>query len=326
MTLDDDFEQFLDKLQLDRQQVERINSAEQTLSERLRKHFGLKAEDTFLQGSYANGSAIKPPPSATDGEYDIDLVVISAGPDEEPAQAMASMRNAVTTIGYGERIEEDGDRNRPCVRLRYAPDDAGHFHVDIVPARENSSGAPLEIPRPAEGQWKQTAPQEYAEWCTEQGDEFLRTVQQLKRWRDQHQNARQAIKSIVLQVLISNCMPHGVSDGQRIAATLRGIASLLTANPSGPPAVPNPVLPSENLTRTWPSDAYRNFIAVVGAAADLAEHALNETDEVASCRLWQQLFGEDFPGRQGGGTRQPPPPLIPAARKTRQGAPRSEWA
>jgi predicted nucleotidyltransferase len=327
MTLDNDFEVFLEKLQLETRQIERMNSAERSLSTGLRQHFGLRPEDIFLQGSYANGTATKPPPSAADGEYDIDLVVISAKIGQEPQDALGHMREGLIAIGYGDRIEEDPERKRPCIRLRYAPDDAGHFHVDVVPSREAPGRPPLEIPRPADGTWKETAPQEYAEWCTDQGEEFLRTVQQLKRWRDEHQNARQAIKSIVLQVLIAKHISHGQSDAHRIAATLRSISSLMLANLDNPPQVLNPVLETENLTATWPADAYRNFIKVIGEAADLAERALTESDEVASRVLWRELLGSDFPekgnGRSSGFV---PPPPAPAARKTRQGAPRSEWA
>ncbi|HWI05992.1 MAG TPA: hypothetical protein VNT54_00575 [Solirubrobacteraceae bacterium] len=331
MTLNDDFDRFLEGLQLDTRQAERINSAERTLSERLREHFHLRPEDAFLQGSYANGSAVKPPTSANDGEYDVDLVVVSAQASDEPPDALKDMRDALTAVGYGDRIEEDPERERPCIRLRYAPDDAGKFHVDVVPARETAGVAPLEIPRPAEGVWKETAPQEYAEWCTDQGDEFLRTVQELKRWRDEHQSARKAIKSIVLQVLISECMPPGVSDAERIAGTLRGIANRLAANPDSLPAVMNPVLPSEDLAATWPIDAYRDFSKVVADAADLAARALAEADPATSRELWRELLGDDFPengeddGGNGGRGFVPPPPA-PGGRKTQQKAPSSEWA
>lgn len=325
MTLDDDFDRFLEELQLETRQIERMNSAEQTLSKLLRAHFGLRPEDTFLQGSYANGTAIKPPPTATDGEYDVDLVVVSAGHADAPVEALNAMREALTAVGYGERIEEDPERSRPCIRLRYAPDDAGHFHVDVVPARRAVGDAPLEIPRPAERTWKESAPQEYTEWCAEQGEEFLRTVQQLKRWRDENQDARRAIKSIVLQVLISEHMPRGQVDAQRIATTLRSISNLI-AQSSTPPLVRNPVLPSENLAASWPADAYRDFAKVVSAAATLAERALHEGSAGASRDLWRELLGSDFPDAGGGSRTEVPPSPAPAKRKNHQGAPRSEWA
>jgi hypothetical protein len=307
------------------EQVQRMNSAEQTLSDRLRQHFDLSPEDVFLQGSYANNSAIKPPPRSDDGEYDVDLVCVCAQHGQAPAEALHTLTGALHAVGYGERIEQDPQRKRPCVRLRYADDAAGRFHVDVTPAREMDGEAPLEIPRPANPSWRPTAPQEYAEWCNNRGAEFLRTVQELKRWRDENQSARQAIKSIVLQVLIAVHMPRGMGDGERIARTLREIAQLLAAHPTSPPVVWNPVLASENLAETWPPDAYANFIKVSEDAAKLAERALGETAESESRRLWRELLGSDFPDEPGSGGTTPPRPA-PSARKARQGAPRNEWA
>jgi hypothetical protein len=313
MTLDAAFETFLGRLQLGPQQVERMNSAANTLSDRLRKHFGLPESDVFLQGSYANRTAIKPPPSADDGEYDVDLVVICAGPGDTPRDALQRMHEALEAIGYGDRIEDDGDRERPCIRLRYAPDDAGHFHVDVVPARRTVYGpAPLEVPRPAQGEWRPTAPQEYTQWCGQQGPEFAATVQELKRWRDETQSARQAIKSIVLQVLIGGYMPRDRSDAERVAGTLRGISNFLQQHPERPPAVPNPVLPTvENLTERWPVNDYNDFRNVVEQAATNAESALElaTTNLPPSLRLWQDLLGEDFPVADGGSSQA----VVPAA-------------
>lgn len=298
MTLDDAFGTFLERLQLGRRQVDRINSAATTLSDRLREHYDLGEEDVFLQGSYANRTAVRPRPSAEDGEYDVDLVVISASASDSPSDAIRDMREAIDAIGYGDRIEDDGDRERPCIRLRYAPDDAGKFHVDVVPARRASTGrAPLEVPRPGEDEWRPTAPQEYTKWCEQQGAEFAATVQELKRWRDETQTARQAIKSIVLQVLIANHMPHGPRDAERIADTLRGITNFLAQHPAGPPAVPNPVLRTENLASRWPPTAYQDFCRVVEQAATDAEAALGlgYANLPLSLKRWNELLGEDFP-------------------------------
>jgi hypothetical protein len=120
-------------------------------------------------------------------------------------------------------------------------------------------------------------------------------------------------------------MPQGVGDAERIAQTLRGIASALAASPVSPPVVPNPVLPTENLTASWPREDYANFISVVLQAAELAERALAELSETESRRLWCELLGSDFPQQPGGGRKIPPPPA-PSSRRSHQGAPRNEWA
>lgn len=330
MTIDVAFNTFLERLQLGAKQIDRITSATDSLAEKLARHFGIDARDIFLQGSIANDTAIKPPPSKQDGEYDVDLVVISASHADSPADAIRAMREALVAVGYGGMIEDDGDRERPCIRLRYAKDPAGKFHVDVVPARRTVSGeAPLEVPRPSENRWRPTAPQEYAEWCRSQGPRFARTVQELKRWRDENQAARQAIKSIVLQVLISAHMPEQESDAARVAGALRGIADAVSAHPHAPIPVPNPVLPTvENLTERWPPAAYKDFCRVVADAAGLAEQALalEATDRAQARLCWCKLLGSDFPEDDDGGGQAVPPPPARRRRRTSQEAPRTEWA
>lgn len=54
------FDTFLDEISLGQTQVDRIESASNTLRNFLTEHYGLSDADVFLQGSYANGTAVKP--------------------------------------------------------------------------------------------------------------------------------------------------------------------------------------------------------------------------------------------------------------------------
>src|SRR5690349_4124207 len=69
------FEQFLVNISLGDPQVPRMNSAARTVSDFLMRSYGISASNVFLQGSYANGTAVEPVPG---GEYDVDLVAICA--------------------------------------------------------------------------------------------------------------------------------------------------------------------------------------------------------------------------------------------------------
>lgn len=297
VTVTDDFDTFHDRITLGQKQIDRIESAASALIAFLVETLGLSDADVFLQGSYANGTAIKPDPVKDAGEYDVDLVVVSAREGATPEEAIAKLREVLASNGrYADKIEDD-DPTRPCVRLRYADEDAGGFHVDVVPARHTDVASPsLEIPRPGHG-WYGTDPEGYRRWCEDQGDGFARAVKMLKRWRDHHQAARDAIKSIVLQVLIADYVPGESGDAERVAGALRGVADFLGGHPDTPPVVPNPVLPTENLTERWPIDDYRDFREVVASAAQLAEDALGAGTAAESRELWRELFGDDFPSK-----------------------------
>lgn len=295
-----DFDIFHGRLILGEKQVKRIEDATRSLTKHLVEVIGIGEDDVFLQGSYANGTAIKPDPEQDDGEYDVDLVVVCARDDAKPEQAISELREAIAANGtYAQKIEDD-DRERPCVRLRYADEPIGGFHVDVVPARRTGQSPPLEIPRPGVG-WRDTDSEAYSEWCKAQGKSFARTVQMLKRWRDHNQDARGAVKSIVLQVLISEHMPDEAGDADRLAGTLRGISDFLDGYPDAPPPVKNPVM-DENLTERWPVEDYKEFRRVVAEAADAAERAVgSDTDD--GRRIWRELFGEDFPEPAPAGAR-----------------------
>jgi predicted nucleotidyltransferase len=297
-----DFETFHKRLLLGCKQVERIESATASLIKHLVRELGLDAGEVFLQGSYANGTAIKPDPDQNDGEYDVDLVVICANADETPERAVAQLRKGIAENGTYAMMIEDDDRDRPCVRLRYTEEEIGGFHVDVVAARRKGGDSPpLEIPRLGVG-WCGTDPEGYRRWCEHQGDEFARTVQMLKRWRDHNQSARDAVKSIVLQVLISETMPDVDNDADRIAGTLCRIADFLAGFPESPPRICNPVVPGENLTERWPLEDYKDFRSVVAGAASLAGKAVH-ADTDPSRDAWIKLFGGDFPATASPGAR-----------------------
>lgn len=324
------FKTFLSKLDLTPKQVERIESASRSITDKLAKHFEIPKSKIFLQGSFANGTSVRPAPSRG-GEYDVDLVVVGPFDGLTPSEALNKMRKALRDLGYGDRIVTDHSGTRPCIRLQYAAEgETVGFHVDVVPARPHPSTiiAPLEVPKPADKQWKATAPQEYTKWAKKQGAAYIRTVKELKRWRDENQSARGAVKSIVLQVLIAdyvNAETTFSSDADAVVAALRGISNKLALNPASAPWVGNPVLATENLAASWPDADYQRFRTIVSDAADLAEKARDATTTSESAKLWNKLFGSDFPLVDEQKSASLPP--APVADPTRvQEAPRSQWA
>src|SRR5688572_13259204 len=128
MKLADEFDTFHAAIVLGKEQTDRIDSAAQHLAEYLYNHYSLPENEVFLQGSYPNGTAVKPDPERAGGEYDVDLVSVSAKARVSPEQALDELESALADSGdFKDRIDRDPDR--PCVRLRYADDPIGGFHV-----------------------------------------------------------------------------------------------------------------------------------------------------------------------------------------------------
>lgn len=280
--------EFLDAITLGERQIERINSAFDHVSGFLTSSYELGSGEVFLQGSYANWTSVKP---VEGGEYDVDVVAHCVDTSVSADAALEDLEERFRADGrFAERVEA----KKPCVRLNYAEDEVGAFHVDVVPVRASAGvAAPLEAPRRGQG-WKGTAPQGYTDWCHDRGELFSRTVKMLKRWRSEQQPVRAAIKSIVLQVLIADCMPAVDDDAERIADTFHALDARLSGRGS-PPEVSNPVLPGENLAGGWTQENFASFVKEVKEASNVAAEALAAGTGVAAADRWAEVFGEDFP-------------------------------
>jgi hypothetical protein len=284
------FTEFDTKVSLPQSAIRRIETAQTTLTEFLVSKLALRDDDVFLQGSYVNGTAVRP---INDGEYDVDVVCIMASESDTCDDALDRLETLLRSDGrYRDRVVP----KKPCIRLEYAEDGVGNFHVDVVPVRPATTPgvAPLEAPRRGE-RWHKTAPAEYTAWCDVQGDHFRRTVKALKRWRDEQQSVRHGIKSIVLQVLTRKYMPDVSDDADRLRLTLNAMHAALSGL-SAPPAVMNPVLPSEDLARNWTVAAFGEFVEELGEAMGHAAAAAAATDVVEAANAWQEVLGDDFPG------------------------------
>lgn len=308
MRLNESFAKFHETVQLSTLSEERINSAWGHLYEYLRDNYQVRPRDVFIQGSYANDTAVKP--ATPDGEYDLDIVCLTR--DESDAHDAIEKLTAILSgdADLAKRLEPN-ESGRPCARLRYADDPDGFgFHVDIVPARGEDPQGVLEVPMRGQEGWRESAPYLYTDWCQQQPVAFARVVRFLKRWRSLHGD--KSIASIVLQVLIAkNLDSAATSDAEAVASTLANTGAWLSLSPQEPPVLPNPVLPSENLSDRWEHEDYSRFRVKLAKAATLASEALNCRDAQGSHELWQQLLGDQFPvavERPDGGA---PPPLPP---------------
>lgn len=283
------FDTFIERISLGKTQLDRIESAFTGLQEYLCEAYGVSASEVFKQGSVPNGTAVKPVPG---GEYDLDIFLVV--PNAEHLDADKALSNLMDVLNVHGRYKGKCNPKKPCVRIEYADEEIGGFHIDVVPGRASSKGeAPLQAPRRGGG-WHGTAPREYTQWCLDQGEGFSRTVKALKRWRDEHQDVRSAIKSIVLQVLVGGCIPPTTADGPGLATTLTELHALL-ARQTGPPAVWNPVLPSENLAASWSQEAFNDFRQEVASAQAKAVRAVQTEDDAEAAALWVEILGDDFP-------------------------------
>ncbi|MGW4131968.1 SMODS domain-containing nucleotidyltransferase [Amycolatopsis japonica] len=279
------FNQMIQNISLKDAQIGRIESAVGSLTKYLLSAYTLGKSGVFLQGSYANGTAVKP---RSGGEYDVDIVACVGLPGQSPNAALNKMAEQLRKNGlYADRVTP----KERCIRLQYADEGLVKFHVDVVPARFTEPNY-YEAPKRGE-EWKATTPLEFTQWCDSRGQHFKDLVRILKRWRDEQQDVRAAVKSILLQVLVANCMSNSTDQAQLVVDTFRGIHEFLMQ--PGVPAVYNPTLSSENLASRWTVHECNRFRAQIAKASESAERAFKEEDPVKSQLLWKELFKTAYP-------------------------------
>jgi len=303
-SLDRHFEKFHKLIALDQGRIDRIKSAHTRLRDNVEADGPLSKllKGVFLQGSYAQSTAIRP---ADHTEFDVD-VVLALDASERDFLGIASRRAPEVVIDHvANRLrncrEYEGKvrRRGRCVRITYASE----FHMDVVPAHAPDGGERgVDVPDATSASWIASHPKGYLEWGTTQNREtegrFTRIVKYLKWWRDNRLPLSARPKSIVLQTLIGKRMPRrSGSDAQALVGTLESMGQLFGPNRFffSAPTVTNPSRPDEDLASAWGDDAAFAFGEQLRRATTHATTALQEPREDKSAQLWQQVLGDRFP-------------------------------
>ena len=319
MELSSQFERFLGNISVDQPKLNRIKSAHSTLRRALETdaHAGPALLETFLQGSYVHGTAIRPLGGSAD--YDVDvccLLDLTQVPiqTEEPKPLVRWLARRLRRV---ERYRGNVSTRSRCIRIDFP----GDFHMDVVPMVEGRNHGSVEFPgtystgvvlyagdrrlnngnllapNAAVNTWEATNPKGLKEWYRQQNQStngrFTRVARMLKHWRNQAFDATVRPPSVGFEVMMASSWPHFArSDARAVSGVLRQISTSFSFTR---PTAPNPSLRSEDLLRDWSRDNHEVFITEVRAAADLAEQAVRETNQGLSIGLWQRLFRTRFP-------------------------------
>ena len=319
MELSSQFERFLGKISVDQSKLNRIKSAHSKLRRALESddYFEPALLETFLQGSYVHGTAIRPLGESADYDVDVccllDLYRVPIQTEEPKPLVRWLARRLKKVEGYRGNVSTQPR----CIRIDFP----GEFHMDVVPLiedkRQASIGLPggfledvvswagdrrrtnrnILVPNTAVNGWEATNPKGLREWYRQVNDRtngrFTRVARMLKHWRNQTFDARVRPPSVGFEVMMANSWPFlANSDASAVSGVLRQISTSFSYTR---PTAMNPSLRSEDLLRGWIRDNHEVFMTELRASADLAEQALRETDEGRSIGLWQRLFRTRFP-------------------------------
>ena len=206
--------------------------------------------ETFLQGSYVHGTAIRPLGRST--EFDVDVCCLLDLPEvsiqtEEPKLLVRWLAKRLKKVeAYRGKVS-----TRPrCIRIDFP----GEFHMDVVPLVEDSgqgnfgftgefhmdigslardrrrSNGNLLVPNAAVNGWEATKPKGLKEWYRQQNDRtngrFTRVARMLKHWRNQAFDTRVRPPSVGFEVVVANSWPfYANSDASAVSGVLRQIST-----------------------------------------------------------------------------------------------------
>ena len=290
---------------------------------------------TFLQGSMARDTAVKaiPPDKAdidivivTDFIWTNDLNNIDPN-KKTPDQALNAFRDFLNKY-YKDKWRKQGrslgiEMSNCCIDLvptalpsvtmqealrEMFSNDTNYFKEFLNEsyssdklisfARKNSKWKDeyLMIPDRAAKKWDKTHPLEQITWADEKhratNYTYKKLVRALKWWNNNFVNVDN-MKSYPLEYFIGKCTENDESLSLEIAVykVLNRMATYSTRKPW----MPDIGVPEHDVFARLSEENYQDFIIIVKKTLDIASKAYFEENKTESSKLWQKIFGKEFP-------------------------------
>ena len=260
---------------------------------RTQAEFKDRYESSFLAGSYARDTAIRPRTVAGDQDRpDVDIIVVTNFTEyDSPADALQEVADALEDGGNGYAVERINNRS---VRVETSSAD-----MDIVPVFETPYG--YRIADQETGSWLFTNPPVHTAWSSQQnerfGGRFKRQVKMLKWWRRMNPTPSRRPKGFVLEVLLAMHGPVAETHyGEAFAQTLENIYNAYTygASMNLKPTISDPAVPGNDILAKVTVPQWKIFIDKVRVYADIARRAQDTDDMDVATKQWRRVFGERF--------------------------------
>ncbi|BBA98483.1 hypothetical protein RVR_4673 [Actinacidiphila reveromycinica] len=252
---------------------------------------------TFGSGSLSRSTQLKP-------IHDVDIVVVY-DPDEHPEwgssgpsaqEALEYIRSQVNRLlsqsagTHATVIRHTLVRNHAVKCFLDDIDDPEAFTVDVMAALRQPDGSLL-IPEKLNARWVSANPEFLIDMVAGRQRDwsyFRPLVRLLKQWR-LGVPVKGRVKSLVMEVLALQCLPESGNRAKGLKTFFTAAAVRVHEGVWDPAGLCGEIQP--DLDRQGLSDA-------LSEAADLADRACTAADEGntdEALRLWQEIFGDDFP-------------------------------
>jgi predicted nucleotidyltransferase len=249
--------------------------------------------NTFLSGSYARHTAIRP--RVHDGKEDradIDVIVLTNHTKEDEPEDVIKL--------LFDTLKKKYNVKRAVRSVRITTND---FYIDIVPViAPDGEGGTLYIPDGDLADWVETNPPGHTQWTTEVNEQaegrFKPLVKLMKWWRRQNPTGYKKPKGFVIECLVAGCMDYRQTQYQELfVGTLEQIVRRYRpyVNWGMVPPIQDPAVSGNSVTKGMEFVEFKAFIEMAEKHAHIGRQAINEEDPEKETERWRQIFGGRFP-------------------------------
>lgn len=293
MAKQSDFNSFLSNIEPSKSTVEYISSVQNNLRSYLRSHEKYKEIhiDTFLSGSYAKHTSIRP--AASDKKRDVDIIVVTSySLTSDSKKVLYELRDVLL---------EKSVYKTATVQSHSIGIEMGSISVDVVPVIVCEDDDQLYYVGDSEtGSWTITDPKGHKAWSTDvnlsNNSEYKPLVKIFKWWR--RVNCPDDVKypkGITLEKIVAdNLGDSTLSTEDFLIATMQNIISAYKedyVDVGLKPIIDDPSEKIENndLLSGYETSDFEGFIR------KLSEHAELLNLEGTENSVWKKILGTEFP-------------------------------
>ncbi len=287
MTSQADFKKFLSDIEPSPSTVQYVSSIHTNLRDYLANHEAYKyiCDETFLSGSYAKHTSIRP--KLNDGKRDVDIAVVTKYTDKDNPNLVI---DELTTV----MREKDAYKNAR-VQSHSVGIELSGIDVDVVPLIKDGDGH--FYVGTYNGGWNLTDPKGHIAWSSKVNNinngKYKPIIKIIKWWRRMHcPEGTKYPKGITLEKIIADCIC--ASDEcieECLVATMKNIVDTYQngIDLGMLPSVLDPCISDNNLLAKYTISDFSSFIN------KLSSHILLLEKDGQTNESWRTILGENFP-------------------------------
>ena len=288
-----DFDKFLSNIEPSLSTVSYISSIQNNLRDYLKKHktYSEIYKDSFLSGSYAKHTSIRP--SKNDKKRDVDIIIITKHSScDNSSDVLSELFDALKESS----IYANAELQHHSIGIELSK-----VSVDVVPVIQDEEDKNLYwICDSENGEWIKTDPKGHQTWSTQVNYDnhggYKPLVKIFKWWR--RKNCPSEVKypkGITLEKLLAD----NIGDSERsteafVISTIQNLISAYKEEFADKKLVPFLADPSEKISNNDLLDGY-SYDDFSSFITKLSEHADLLNSKGMDNSVWREILGEEFP-------------------------------